>query len=285
MENENDILDEELEEEAIDYEIEAEEPAEDEEGADDEAESAEEGAGGFNIDDLEYDENGEIIIPDETAEETSSEDVENKEEPKEPERDDPKDATIAELRRELEDLKAQGRDTLKKLGVDTEDVMDGLVHLAAETDGDSKEEYLRKRDEARAKAAAEAAADQATYEQIAAQDLAELQAKYPETKAYKHVKDMPAEILSEYAKYRDLGLSAEKAYAAANPDGIRQSVATSVKREVSGKEHLQSNVPKGSKSSAVKITAAQMEEWRGYFPGKSDKEIAALFRKTAKNLT
>lgn len=279
MENENDILVD-NEDDIVDVEIDNEAPVDTDDTVDtDDSEPAEQGDDGFDIDDLEYDENGDIIIPDETAEGTSSEDVENTA-AKEPERD-PKDDTIAALKRELEDLKAQGLDTLKKLGVDTDDVMDGLVSLAADTNGDTKEEYIRKRDEARAKAAADAAAEQADYEKIAAQDLAELQAKYPETKDYKHVRDMPEEILSEYAKYRGLGLSAEKAYAAANPDGIRQSVATSVKREVSGKEHLQSSVPKGSKSSAVKITGAQMEEWRGYFPGKSDKEIVALFRKTA----
>ncbi len=283
MENENDILDTEIEEDVVDVEIEEDESAETEDEAVEEtgeAEDAEEDNGGFDIDDLEYDENGDIIIPDETAEEASSETVENEEEAKEPEKD-PEDDTASALKRELEDLKAQAKDTLKKLGVDTDDVMDGLVSLAAETDGDTNEEYIRKRDEARAKADADAVAAQADYEGIAARDLAELQAKYPETKAYKHVKDMPDEILKEYARYRDLGLSAEKAYAAANPDGIRQSVATSVKREVSGKEHLQSSIPKGSKSTAIKMTRAQRDQWRELFPGKSDKEIVALFRKTA----
>lgn len=280
MENENEILVE-NEDDVVDVEIDNEDPVDADDTVDtDDSEPAEQEEGGFNIDDLEYDENGDIIIPDETAEETSSETVENTA-AKEPERD-PKDDTIAALKRKLEDLEAQAKDTLKKLSVDTDDVMDGLASLAAETEDISKEEYIRKRDEARAKANAEAVAAQTQFEQLAANDLAELQAKYPETKAYKHIKDMPEAILGEFAKYRDLGLSAEKAYAAANPDGIRQSVATSVKREVSGKEHLQSNVPKGSNKAAIKIPRAQMEEWREMFGDRhlSDKEIVALYRKT-----
>ena len=284
MENENDILDTEIEDDVVDVEIEAEEPEQAEEEWVEETETAEqpeEDSGKFDIDDLEYDENGDIIIPDETAEETSSETVEKeeKEEAKEPVKD-PKDDTIASLRRELEDLKAQSIDTLKKLGVETNDAKDGLATLAAETADIPKDEYLRQQAEARAKADAEAVTRQTAFEKVAAQDLAELQAKYPETKAYKHVKDMPQETLREFARYRDMGLSAEKAYAAANPDGIRVNVATSVKREVSGKEHLQSNVPKGSKSTAVKMSRAEIAEWRSIFPHKSDKELVSLYRKT-----
>ena len=288
MENEDQILDTQSEDEVVDVEITDEEPA-DTDGAEEveateNTDDAEDEKGGFDIDDLEYDENGDIIIPDDTAEEASSEPVENaenKEEAKQPEKD-PKDDTIEALRHELDDIKAQALDTLKKLGVDTEDAMDGLASLAAETDGDTKEEYIRKRDEARAKEIADAKERQTAFEQVAAQDLAELQAKYPETKAYKHVKDMPADILRKFARNRDLGLSAEEAYAAANPDGIRTSVAASVKREVSGKEHLQSNVPKGSNKTAVKMSRAELEEWREIFGDRklSDKEIVALYRKT-----
>ena len=288
MENENDILDTDIDEDAVDEELEADEPdtdgAEEVEDPEDpelteQPEDAENEPEGFNIDDLEYDENGDIIIPDETAEEASSESVEEKEKEEEPARD-PKDDEIDALKNELAALKSQSLDTLKKLGVDTQDAMDGLASLAAETANVSKEEYIRQREEEKAKERADAIAAQTDYEQIAANDLAELQAKYPETKAYKHVKDMPAEILRKFARNRDLGLSAEEAYAAANPDGIRQSVATSVKREVSGKEHLQSNVPKGSNKTAVKMSRAEFKQWREMFPNKTGKEIVALYRKT-----
>ena len=289
MENEDQILDTQIEDEAVDVEITDEEPADtdgaEEAEATENTDDAEDEKGGFDIDDLEYDENGDIIIPDETADGTSNETVgetvEKKEEAKEPERD-PKDDTIDALRRELEGIKAQALDTLKKLGVDTDDAIDGLTSLAAETDGVSKEDYIRIREQARAKEIADAIEKQTAFEQIAAKDLAELQAKYPETKAYKHVKDMPADILRKFARNRDLGLSAEEAYAAANPDGIRTSVAASVKREVSGKEHLQSNVPKGSNKTAVKMTSAELEYWREIFGDRhlSDKEIVALYRKT-----
>lgn len=285
MENEKDTLDTEIEEDVTDVEIEEEtEEVEETVEETEETTESEEDKGGFDIDDLEYDENGDIIIPDDTAEESSSETVEEEkqeESDSEPAKDS-RDERIKDLERKLADLEAQSLDTLKKLGVDSKDAMDGLASLAAETENLTKEEYLAKQAEARQKAQEAAIASQTAFEKVAAADLAELQANYPDTKAYKHVKDMPKEVLAKFAKYRDLGLPAKDAYAAANPDGIRTSVATSVKREVSGKEHLQSNVPKGSNKTAVKMSRAELEYWREIFGDRhlNDKEIVALYRKT-----
>ena len=128
MENENDILDTDIDEDAVDEELEADETdtdgAEEAEDPEDpepteQPEDAENEPEGFNIDDLEYDENGDIIIPDETAEEASSETVEEKEKEEEPARD-PKDDEIDALKNELAALKSQSLDTLKKLGVKVE---------------------------------------------------------------------------------------------------------------------------------------------------------------------
>lgn len=285
MENEKDILDEELEDDVIDVDTsdndeDEAEPEADKEPKEEEPENDE---GGFNIDDLEYDENGDIIIPDDTAEESSGENVENEEnEAKEDPVADERDEKIASLEKELSALREQSLDTLKKLGVDTSDAVDGLASLAAEAENLTKEEYLAKQAEARQKAQEAAIASQTEFEKVAAADLAELQANYPETKAYKHIKDMPKEILEKFARYRDLKLPAKDAYAAANPDGIRSQVATATKKQADGKAHLQSSIPKGAKNTAIKMTRSEINEWRGIFPGKSDKEIVALFRKTTK---
>ena len=283
MENEKDTLDTEIEEDVVDVEIE-EETAEVEETVEEAEETteSEEDKGGFDIDDLEYDENGDIIIPDDTAEESSSETVEEEKHEKsdsEPVKDS-RDERIKDLERKLADLEAQSLDTLKKLGVDSKDAMDGLASLAAETENLTKEEYLAKQAEERQKAQDAALAAQTEFEKVAAADLAELQANFPETKEYKHVKDMPKEVLAKFAKYRDLGVPAKDAYAAANIDGIRSGVATATKKQADGKAHLQSSIPKGSKNTAVKMTRSEINERRGIFPGKSDKEIVALFRKT-----
>jgi hypothetical protein len=284
MENEKDILDTEIEEDIIDVEIE-EEPEEMPEEIPEDTPESEEEKGGFDIDNLKYDENGDIIIPDDTAEESSSEDVEeekHEESDSEPAKDS-RDERIKDLERKLADLEAQSLDTLKKLGVDSTDAMDGLATLAAETDNVSKEEYIRKRDEARQKAIEDAISETAKNEKVYADDLAELQANYSTAKGYKHIKDMPKEIYDKFAHYRYLGLPAKDAYAAANPDGIRNDVASATKRQTDSKAHLQSSVPKGSNKTAVKMTRSEINEWRGIFPGKSDKEIVALFRKTKTN--
>lgn len=267
---ETDVIDD-VVEDVEDVAIEETEEVTEEEVGEDADEEVEEPKG-FDIDDLEYDENGDIIIPED--EEVKEEISEEEETPKVDERD----AKIKDLEERLAELTSQSRDTLKKLGIDNEDVLRGLADLAAETDGVSTDEYLAKK----AEAARAAIASQTEFEKVAAADLAELQAKYPETKAYKHILDMPKEILAKFAKNRDLGLSAEEAYAAANPNGIRESAVASVKAAKNGKEHLQSSVPKGSKTTAIKMTRSELNEWRGLFPGKSDKEIVALYRKTSK---
>jgi hypothetical protein len=228
---------------------------------------------GFDIDDLEYDENGDVIIPEEEGDKEISEE---KEETSKAE--DERDSKIKSLEERLAELTSRSKDTLKALGIESEDVLDGLAALTAETEGISVEEYLARRTEAK-KATIKSQAD---FEAVAAADLAALQATFPETKNYKHIKDMPKEILAEFAKNRDLGLPAVKAYAAANVDGIRASTVASVKAEKSGKEHLQSAAPKGAKSTAIKMSRNELNEWRGLFPGMSDRDIVALYRKTAK---
>ena len=228
-------------------------------------------------DDFAYDEGGNIIIPDEIDEGSPSD--EGKEENAAP---DARDVELQRLREELDDLRSQSKDTLKKLGIETEDVMDGLASLAAESADETKEEYLAKRATARTAEREAQAKRVAEFEELAAKDLAELQQIYPETKGYKHVRDMPEEVLEKFARNRNLGLPAKEAYAAANIDGIRSGAVQAGHRRAmnDSKAHLQASTPKSAKGSGIHIPAKEMEMWRGMFPYKSDKEIAALYKKT-----
>lgn len=276
--------------EELDYEVE-------EETAEEETEdiSVEEVEDGF-----EFDEDGNIVIPDDEEEDADDSEGDEPEwgEPGEEEHKDPqeeaepddkptapddRDAEIAELRRQLEELKSVGKDTLTKLGVeDAEDVLMGLAELAADTEGITKEEYLSKKREADKEAQQRELARVAAFERMAREDLAALQAAYPETLSFKTIRDMPKDILAKFGRYRDMGLPPKEAYAAANPDGIRTTVATAARQKSlrESKSHLTSAVPKGSKDTSIKMSKAELAEWRDTFPGKSDKEIFALYRAT-----
>ncbi len=238
----------------------------------------------MDLDALEFDEEGNIIIPEGIEEEETSKTEEpTSEGEKAPPAQDEKDLEIRRLRDELADLKSQGRDTLKRLGVETEDVMDGLASVAAETADIPREKYDKERAEVR-RAEREAEAKRfADFETLAAKDLAELQSFYPETKSYKHVREMPADVLAKFAANRNLGLPAKEAYAAANPDGIRKGAAEIAKKQAMNdtKAHLRSSAPKkGSSHESIRMTRAEYEMWHDMFPDKSDKELVALYKKT-----
>lgn len=258
---------------------------------------------GDEDDEFEYDEDGNIIIPDvveddeegeedddtvdeegETDESDESEDSDEEEEVAEPDNaHDEKDARIAQLEAELDKFRAQGRETLSKLGVKSDDVMEGLVSLAAEADGVTPQEYLQKKTSAERDAQARALLQQQEFEKLAAADLAELHAAYPETKQYTHIRNLPEDIKKKFGRFRDAGLSAKEAYAAANPDGIRNQVATAVKKKSlhDSKSHLRTAVPKGSKDDGIVMPKKDMAYWRELFPNMSDKEIRSLYKSTA----
>ena len=280
MEDEN-VLDQQTEEVTEEVTEEpTEEAHEDAEAAEAEAEAETEPTEedeSASEDEFEYDENGDIIIPDGIEEESTSDGGENVAGAA-----DARDEENARLREELEELRFRTRDALKKLGVDTEDVIDGLAEIASESADVSKEAYkaeiskeMKEKREAEAKRIAD-------FETLAAKDLADLQQIYPDTKAYKHVCDMPEEVLKKFAQYRNMGLPAKDAYAAANVDGIRKSTAEVAKRKAmnDNKAHLQASNPKSAKGSDIRIPAKEMEIWRVIFNGKTDKEIAALYKKT-----
>lgn len=244
--------------------------------------------------DFDYDEDGNIIIPDDSEHFSETEDdngdiEEEKSEEEVPESDelelesntapDERDARIAELEKLIKDYELQGKDTLAKLGVKTDNVMDGLIRLAAEAEDKTPEEYKKTREENMRVEEAKQLIQNMEYERQAKKDLDELQAIFPETQSYKSVREIPN--LAKYAKFRDMGLSAEEAYSAANPREIRKSVVTATKRQSQNdsKAHLRSVVPKGSKDSTGYIPKDQLKMMRSAFPGKSDKEIYAIYKK------
>lgn len=288
MDNDETMLDEELDTELDEDTADVEDDATDDGDSDDE---------------FEYDEDGNIIIPEvvfdeegeeddedaaeeegETDDPEESEDSEGAEEVAEPtdKQPDEKDTRIAQLEAELSKFKNQGKETLAKLGVKTDDVMEGLVSLAAEADGVTPQEYIQKKTSEERDAQARMLLQQQEFEKIARADLAELHAAYPETKQYTDIRKLPEDILKKFGRFRDAGLSAKEAYAAANPDGIRTTVATAVKKKSlhESKSHLHTTVPKGSKDTSVVMPKSELAKWRDLFPDKSDKEIISLYKST-----
>jgi len=107
-----------------------------------------------------------------------------------------------------------------------------------------------------------------------------VQGFYPETKGLKAITEISN--FGVFAELRDKGLTPKQAYAAANPDGVRASVAKSVKQQLLNetKGHLRSAVPKGSKDNSITMSNKQLSEWRDLFQNLSDKEIVALYRQS-----
>jgi hypothetical protein len=235
-------------------------------------------------DEFERDEDGNIIIPEVDFSEDEEEEEADQEEGGEEATDDGHDdhEELAALRAKLSALERQSRDTLKKLGVEDDDIVHGLASLAAGAADKDVDDYLKERKEEEEAETAKAVLRQQEFERLAAADLAELHSAYPETTAYKHIKDMPIEVAQKFAKFRDAGLTAKEAYAAANPDGVRSSIASSVKKQTqhASKSHLSSVTPKAARDVSVTMTKREIAEWRDLFPGMSDKEILALYRKT-----
>jgi casein kinase II subunit beta len=258
-------------------------------------------------DEFEYDENGDIIIPDvdedgeekaeeevgDVTEEPSADDAEGEENPAEDEEepaaeeDTEKDTKasegeeLARLRALVKDYETRGKDVLEKLGVKNDDVLGGLTQLAAETDGKSTEEYVAEMQQKRRMEEAMELLKRTEFEKMAAADLAGLKAIYPELKDTKTIFDIPN--WQRFGELRDKGLSVKEAYSAANPDAIRKNIADAVTRQNlnESKSHLKSNVPKGTKDTSLHMSREELASWREMFPKMSDSEIIKLYRKTA----
>lgn len=262
-------------------------------------------------DEFEYDDDGNIIIPDIIDDEDKNEDAADidedqddagegdddsdvgAKEPKEAEAEpggrDEKDARIEELQRRLEAqvkeyeaLKAQSADTLEKLGIKSDNVLEGLEKVAAESDDMSLEAYRQKKAEGQRDEDARKLYQRVEFEKKMKADLEEIQKEYPETRGLKSLTEI--ENLAKFGRFRDLGLSAKEAYAAANSDSVRKSVAAATKQQSlnATKAHLRSAVPAGSKDDSITISRKELSAWRDLFPHLSDKQIVRLYKESAK---
>ena len=264
---------------------------------------------------FDYDEEGNIVIPDDSEDGDSEEEADDAPEgadaegnddadkgqdenggaeeappAKKPEVVEPatapdaKDAEIAKLRRQLAERDSQIKDTLKSLGADENGGVAELERLAAEATEIPVEEYRRRKAEKLQQEEAMRLVQKQKFDEKIRADLAAVQKAYPNTKQYKSVFEFPN--FAKFSKFRDAGLSPEEAYIAANPQGVMTSVAGAAQQQVRNlsntKDHLRSNVPVGSKDKSITITKKQMAEYRDLFPGMSDKEIVALHKQTMK---
>lgn len=281
---ENEVLDDEIGENLDDVELEED----DAEAVEDtsEAESDEDG-------DFEYDEEGNIVIPedeeneeaDEGDEEPEAENAEKGEDSKSDEAKAPENTEqkeISNIKAELEKFKAQSRETLEKLGVkiDDDDVLGGLIRLAAEAEDTTPEEYLKRKEENEKLEAAKKIVEQQQGEAIRKADLEELHRLFPETSGYTDISQIPN--FKRFGELRVMGLPASEAYSASHTNAIRENAAAGAKRQslAGTKNHLQTAIPKGAKDTSIIMPKKTLSEWRELFPGKSDKDIISLYKKT-----
>jgi hypothetical protein len=260
---------------------------------------------------FDYDDDGNIIIPDDIEDASSDEEENNDADKKQDENGsaeeelstnepevvepvpvpDAKDVELAKLRaalaakdKQIEERDAQIRDTLKNLGADENEGIAGLEKLAAEAAEMSVEDYRKQKAERMQKEEAIRLVNKQRFEEKIRADLVAVQQTYPSAKQYKSVYEFPN--FDKFSKFRDAGLTPEEAYIAANPQSVMTSVAGAAQQQVRNlsntKNHLRSNVPVGSKDNSITITKKQMTEYRDLFPNMSDKEIIALHKKTMK---
>ena len=265
--------------------------------------AAEDNSNGDDLLQPEFDDDGNMIIPDEEESEEESiqeeipenDDAKKNESEKAPETsEEPKGETETEkaLRAELEELKKrdkentriveQLREVLPKLGSNNKDLVRGLIELAAEAEDKSPDEYEKtQNEEARMKKAMDLL-KKTEIENMVRADLEELKKNYPELAECKTIMDIPN--VKEFGRFRDLGLTAVQAYSAANPNGIRKTVAESVKRQSLNdtKEHLRSSVANSKKAQGPYISKNDLSLMRSALPDKSDKELYDLYRKVNK---
>ena len=170
---------------------------------------------------------------------------------------------------------------LDSLQVSEEEIDAAEAAKAAEAAEKSPEEYRKEREERQRTENAERMARRIAFEEKMRKDLSEVHAAYPDTREYDSVMKLPN--FERFAQYRDLGLPPKKAYAAANPDGIRAGAANAARRQAlpETKKHMRSAVPKSSKDTSVTMTKQELHSWKEMLPNLTDKEIISLYKKTA----
>lgn len=240
---------------------------------------------------FEYDDDGNIIIPENTEDSDEEEEAEEAEEPEkteeDPEKEEPKEDPKAKeeynkLKEQYEYLLALGKDALAKLGVKESDVVKGLAELAAETDDKHPEEYLKEFNSKREADIAKEKLARLEFAERARKDLEIIHKEFPETHIYKDLREIPN--IAKIAKYLDLGIPADEAYAAANSRAVREAGANSAKQKAlnDNKSHLKSKVPVSSTDTSVKMSRSEIESYMEMFPDLSKKQIAELYGKVTK---
>lgn len=243
----------------------------------------EDGDGGVDLDEatdpaddevLEYDEDGNVIESNESDDNNAAAQDEERE------TNPPEVPDAPHTEQAYDEREAMIRDLLKAMGVEAENIDDGLAQLTADTKGVSVESYKKDLKNARQVEEAQEMYRKAMLQRMIDSDMKELHSLFPETKTVTKFEELPN--ARRYAELRDMGLNPKEAYSAANPDARREAVAASVKQQAinASKSHLKSNVPIGAKDTSVKISRGEMEMYREMFPNKSDKEILALYKKT-----
>ncbi len=288
------LLDEDDTDAGVDEDIDDEEDFEIDETSDEEDTETDETDDGENdeedddIDDVDLDEDDELDESDNDdgqGEENNDGSENGDDNGAEENGQDDKDAIINSLKQENSKLREQAKETLEKLGIKVGDnVEEALEQAAAESDGISVEEYRRNKSEAAEIAQAKETVRRQKFEELAANDLAELKKSFPDLLETKQIKDAFANI-DEFAKFgrlRDSGIDAKTAYLAVKGDDIRakQSVAATQKAVNDGKGHITSVAPKKASGDSVTMPKEILREWRDMFPDKSDKEIMRLYKKT-----
>lgn len=240
--------------------------------------------------DLEEEDGEELDEPD--KEESSEEEADSTDTEEEETQVSEKDAKIAELERQKEfgdtkyaKFEKQVKETLEKMGIAVDgNVEDALDRLAAEADGKTLEEYRKEKDEQAEIEDAKRILARQRFEQLAANDLAELKKSFPDLlqvdnirKCFKNVEDFV-----QFGKLRDSGISPKNAYMAVNGDQIRTAQAQAAQKKVAGdgKRHITSVTPKKAADTNVVMPKATLLEWRDNFPELSDAEIRKLYKQT-----
>ena len=270
-----------------------------------ENESANDGAD----DEFEYDDDGNIIIPEVEYETDDDEPIDDEPDDEKGEKNgnggddgtdggddrdesgekddaepgnvlDERDKKISDLEAELAHFRSVAADALEKLGANGDDVLDGLSSLAAEAEGKSKDDYIKERDERLFAEQAKKNAARAAFAAKMASDLAAVKAAYPEARKYSSVEQFPN--FARFGQLRDKGLTPEEAYIASHGQAVKESVAASARQKALNdeKSHLRSNVPVKSSDDGIVMTKGELAQWREMFPDKSDKEIKKLYKET-----
>lgn len=232
--------------------------------------------GAENDVDFEYDEEGNIVIPDDEddTDEDEESDPEEHEEPAESKKGKAKsdegaeeapkagktaDDDYAELKEKYNRLVNHAKAVLERMDIDEDDVEEGLIRMTAESDGITKEEYKQKL---------------SAEEAIRAADLKAIQAVFPHAADYKSISDLPN--IKRFAELRMQGASPIEAYRATHSEVI----AKHVQKNKGGKDHLKKNVTPKQGLNTVRIPASDMKWMREEFPHMSDKERVAMYKDT-----